>query len=305
MLRRSILIRAPSNLGLRPRAPGHEPGTWRAPQALTEAGLADALLPVRIVDLERPPYRTIPDPGTLLRNGTAIREFNLQLAETVAALNDDSLAFPVVIGGDCSILLGALAGWSSRGPLSLVHIDGHSDFRHPGNYDASAVPGAVAGMDLALATGRGERLLTEWPLVDGPLVPDEQVVQIGERESRNTDFAWPDINDTAITRFDVFTVHELGIAEVIARTQATLRQQPSWAFWIHWDVDVLDCSVMPAVDSPGSPGIAEEDLVRLLRVLVEDPRCAGMTMTIFDPDLDPEGRHAARLVSVVRLVFQT
>ncbi|WP_395383576.1 arginase family protein [Mesorhizobium sp. UC22_110] len=124
------LIRAPFNLGLRPLRPGHEPGTWRAPQALTEAGLVEALVPARIIDLQRPSYSTEPQPDTKLRNGPAIRSFNLRLADLVA----DTIgrgAFPLVIGGDCTILLGALAGARCSGPLSLVHVDGHSDFRHP------------------------------------------------------------------------------------------------------------------------------------------------------------------------------
>lgn len=303
MSHRIVLIRAPSNLGLRPLAPHHEPGTWRAPQALTQAGLVDALSPMRTIDLERPTYQPDAEAGTNLRNGAAIRNFNLALADCVAALNEDPTSFPLVVGGDCSILLGALAGCRRRGPLSLVHIDGHSDFRHPGNYDAAAVPGAVGGMALALATGRGEKLLTDWPMVAAPLVPDEQVVQIGERESRDADFAWPDINDTAITRIDVFTAREVGIADVVARTQATLRKQPGWSFWVHLDVDVLDQALMPAVDCPGSPGIDEADLILLLGTLVTDERCAGMTVTIFDPDLDPDAKYAHRLVSMLRTVF--
>jgi arginase len=234
----------------------------------------------------------------------AIRDFNLKLADAVAAQGDDPALFPIVIGGDCSILLGALAGRRRQGPLSLVHIDGHSDFRHPGNYNAAEMLGSVAGMDLALATGRGERLLTEWPQVDGPLVPDEQVVQIGEREGRNADFVWPDINDTAITRLDVFTARNLCAAEVIERTMAVLAKQPDWPFWIHLDVDVLDQAVMPAVDSPGSPGIDEPDLIDLLRALVKQKLCAGMTVTIYDPDLDPQGECAARIVALLLVVFR-
>jgi len=303
MFRRTVLVRAPSNLGLRPLAPQHQPGTWRAPQALTEAGLVEALSPDQVIDLERPVYEDHPEPGTRLRNGAAIRDFNLRLAETVAALNGDPSAFPVVIGGDCSILLGALAGRRRRGPLSLVYIDGHSDFRHPGNYDADGAPSAVGGMALALATGRGEKLLTDWPMVSAPLVPDEQVVQIGERESRDADFAWPDINDTAITRLDIFAVRDLGLTEVISRVLMTLERQPEWSFWVHLDVDALDQSVMPAVDCPGSPGIDEGDLANLLHALVTDPRCAGITMTIFDPDLDPDGVYAARLVGLLSKVL--
>lgn len=157
-MRDICLVRAPSNLGLRPLEPGHVPGTWRAPQALSEAGLIESLAPGRVVDLDRPAYSTEPQPGTRLRNGPAIRRFNLDLAEIVTgALGQGE--FPLIIGGDCSILLGALVAARRSGAVGLVHFDGHSDFRHPGNYDVNASLGSVAGMDLALATGRGEALL--------------------------------------------------------------------------------------------------------------------------------------------------
>lgn len=300
-MRDICLVRAPSNLGLRPLQPGHVPGTWRAPQALTEAGLIKALAPVRVVDLERPAYSTETPPGTKLRNGPAIRRFNLELAEIIAAALRQS-ELPVVIGGDCSILLGALAAARRFGPLALVHVDGHSDFRHPGNYDIDAMLGSAAGMDLALATGRGEALLTEWPGIEGPLVADAAVVQIGERESRDADFAWPDINSTAITRIDVFAVQNMGAAKVLETTRATLARADC-AYWLHFDVDVLDQTVMPAVDSPGSPGVDPDDLVAILSALVGDPHCVGMDVTIFDPDLDPNGELAALLVSLLGRVL--
>jgi len=301
-MRNICLIRAPSNLGLRPLRPGHVPGTWRAPQALSEAGLVEVLAPVRVVDLERPAYSTEPQTGTKLRNGPAIRRFNIELAEIVA----DALVqreFPLIIGGDCSILLGALAAARRSGPLALVHVDGHSDFRHPGNYNVNAALGSAAGMDLALATGRGEALLTEWPGVDGPLVADEAVVQIGERESRDADFAWPDVNATAITRIDVFAAQELGVAKVLETTRATLARADR-PYWLHLDVDVLDQTVMPAVDSPGSPGIDPDDLVVILSALPADRRCIGMDMTIYDPDLDPNGDLARLLVSLLGQVLK-
>ena len=300
-LSQRVLIRAPSNLGLRPLRPGHEPGAWRAPEALTQAGLVEALAPQQVFDLRRPRYETTEQPGTRLRNGHSIRAFDLALADAVEAAAR-ARQFPVVIGGDCSILLGALAGIRRLTPVSLVHIDGHSDFRHPGNYDASVGLAAAAGMDLALATGRGEALLTDWPNLARPLVPDAQVVQIGERESRDKDFAWPDIKDTVITRIDVFMARETGATRVLERTLATLART-GWPFWIHFDVDVLDQTVMPAVDTPGSPGIDPADVAFLLGHLVGDERCAGLNVTIFDPDLDPEGAHARLVVSLLRDVF--
>lgn len=300
-MREICLIRAPSNLGLRPLQPGHIPGTWRGPGALSEAGLVDRLSPARVVDLDRPGYSTDEHPGTRLRNGPAMRRFNLELAEIVASAAERG-EFPLVIGGDCSILLGALAGRRRSGPLSLVHVDGHSDFRHPGNYDMNAGLASAAGMDLALATGRGEALMTEWPGISGPLIPDRQVVQIGEREGRDPDFAWPDVNDTDFTRIDVFAARALGAKGVLERTRNTL-DRAGVPFWLHFDIDALDQTVMPAVDSPGSPGIDPEDLAEILAALVADPRSAGMDMTIFDPDLDPDGGLAAFLVAFLEKVF--
>lgn len=297
-----VLIRAPCNLGLRPLRPGHEPGTWRAPQVLTKTGLVNALTPRQIVDLPRPIYDPEPQDGTRLRNGRTLRSFNLMLADAVASAAA-AAEFPVIVGGDCSILLGALAGVSRRAPISLVHIDGHSDFRHPGNYDASRTLGAVAGMDLALATGRGEGLMTDWPGAPSPLVPDEQVVQIGERQGHDLDFAWPDVNDTAITRIDVFTARQIGAQAILEKTRATLDRKRDWPFWLHFDVDVLDKLDMPAVDSPGSPGIEPAELVVVLRGLLRLERCAGITVTIFDPDLDPTGRYASLVVSILKASF--
>ena len=294
----TVLIRAPSNLGLKPLRPGHQPGTWRAPQALTDAGLVEALSPTRVIDLNRPTYSPEAQPDTRLRNGHAMRAFNLELADVVAEVVE-AKEKPIVVGGDCSILLGALAGARRLSPLSMVHIDGHSDFRHPGNYDPAMTLGAVAGMDLALATGRGEALMTDWPGVPSPLVPDIQIVQIGEREGRDADFAWPDVNDTQITRIDVFTANALGREQVLKQTSQTLDLRPPWPFWLHFDVDVLDQTVMPAVDSPGSPGIPPDMLAAILGKLRNDERFAGMTVTGFDPDLDADGQYARLIVDIL------
>ncbi|NIA54457.1 arginase family protein [Massilia sp. TW-1] len=264
------VIAAPSNLGLRPLRPGHEPGTWRAPDALFDAGLLEAVGAGAPIAMARPAWKPGPDPGTRLRNGIAMRAFNLALADHVDATCARG-AFALVVGGDCSILLGALAGARRHGPLALVHVDGHSDFRHPGNHDPASTLDAVAGMDLALATGRGEALMTDWP----------------------------DVNDTDIERIDVFTADGIGPHAVLARARSTLGAVPDQHFRVHLDVDVLDAAVMPAVDSPGSPGIAPDDLALILSGLLPDPRCAGMTVTVFDPDLDPDGRYARLLVDLL------
>lgn len=227
-----------------------------------------------------------------------MRDFNLALSAKVrdAVCNEE---FALVVGGDCSILLGALAGARALGELALVHIDGHSDFRHPGNYDAHKTLGAAAGMDLAMATGRGEKIATDWPGIAGPLIADDRVIQLGERENRDSDFAWPDVNDTAFTRIDVFEARKIGADEVSTKIGETLGRVPGQRFWVHLDVDVLDQKVMPAVDSPGSPGIDPDELVQVLAPLISNPLCCGMTVTVFDPDLDPECEFAKFIVSLL------
>jgi len=199
--------------------------------------------------------------------------------------------FVVVVGGDCSILLGCLAGARLEGRCGLVHIDGHSDFFHPGNYDAGSRLGAVAGMDLALATGRGELLLTHWPAVGKPLVSDDEVIQIGDRE--------PAATGAAIVRFPANEIVRLGIADVAARVIERLRRNGLERVWLHVDLDVLDQSVLPAVDSPGRPGLTFDQLSELISRLVATGRVIGLDVTIYDPELDPDAEYASQIVNCI------
>jgi len=133
------IVLAPSNLGLRPEENGGEPGTWRAPEVLMAAGLKARVGAERVLQLPRPPYVAQEQAGTRIRNGQTLRRFSLELAEAVrTVLTAD--AFPLAVGGDCSVLLGSLYGARLAGARGLIHIDGHSDFFHPGNYDPARDP---------------------------------------------------------------------------------------------------------------------------------------------------------------------
>ncbi|WP_368913752.1 arginase family protein [Mixta calida] len=294
------IILVPSNLGLNPLYDGHIPGTFRAPSVLMQHGLDKAFSACDIVTIPCPEYSPEDEPGTDILNGHKLRQLNLQLADEIEAANRRHLK-PVVIGGDCAILPGALLGSRRRpGGLALVHIDGHSDFSHPGNWkrQPGGRPAAAAGMDLALVTGRGEPLLTVWPGIEGPLVSDDAVIQLGERESRQEDYEWPDIADTGITRITIFDALALSDHQLISTLFRRLNHFPEKPWWIHLDMDVLDSAEMAAVDSPGSLGFTSQRLVNVCRALFIHPRCCGMTVTIYDPDLDDE-RTAAVLVSSI------
>ena len=286
------VVAAPSNLGLRPPAPGHEPGVWRAPGVLLSQGLGRRLNAARIVELPRPRYDFGAQPGTRIRNGTAIRDHALRLADAVAAALAAS-RFVVVAGGDCSILLGCLAGARRGGRCGLVHVDGHRDFFHPGNYDASSRLGSAAGMDLALATGRGELLLTHWPVAGSPLVTDDDVIQIGDREPAETGPGPPESPMVQLTIHDVLRA---GIARAADRAIGHLRHRGLDRVWLHLDLDVLDQRELPAVDTPGQPGLTFGQLGQLLARLIGTGRIAGLDVTIYDPELDPAGEYAPRIV---------
>jgi arginase len=294
------LILAPSNLGLRPTESGGQPGTWRAPQALMDAGLAHALNAEEIVPLERPTYEFEAQAGTRIRNGLSIRAFSLQLSEKVRDILKRH-RFPVVVGGDCSILLGSLHGMRLAGGRGLVHIDGHSDFFHPGNYDTAKRLGSAAGMDLALASGRGELLLTDWPETGKPLASDADIIQLGERDAESPSFKdyYGDIVRTEITQFTIQRVLADGVDAAARRVVAKLEARGLDKVWLHVDLDVLDQSVMPAVDSPGSPGLGYLQLTELVDALCASGRIFGANFTIYDPERDPEARYASRLVRCI------
>ena len=151
-MRRIAVLDAPSNLGLRPPTATSVPGCAKAPGALRDHGLLTRL-GARDAGCLTPPRYDPGDwrPGDGVAHATQIAAYSRALADRIGAILDAG-EFPVVLGGDCSILLGSgmamhRLGEAVGGRIGLVFVDGHSDFRHPGN--ASYV-GAAAGEDLAL-----------------------------------------------------------------------------------------------------------------------------------------------------------
>ena len=296
------LIEAETNLGLRPNAAGALPGTARAARVLAEHGLARAIAFRRTETIVQGDYSREAEPGTHLRNGSKIRAFNLALADAVAR-SRRSGGFPLIVGGECSDLLGGLLGLRRTGGRGLVHLDGHSDYLHPAIYPPAFPLHSAAGMDLALATGRGEPLLTRWPGIRGPLAAGVDSFQLGERYSAHPDRPAEVLAGTGITQLTVQMMRAMGIPEAARRVIDFLEQRRIDAAWLHIDLDILDQAVMPAVDSPGTPGLDYEELAALVAALLRSGRIAGADVAIYDPDLDPDGLHARGIVSCLGRAF--
>src|SRR5215469_11113048 len=149
------IIDAPSILGLRPT------GVEHLPEALRAAGLSTHLSGEYAGRISLLPYNANRDKSTLLLNPDAIRVFSLELAEKVISVLNKK-QFPIVLGGDCSILIGNLLALKRMGSsiYGLFFIDGHSDFYQP----ESSPTGEVADMELAIVSGRGPDILTN---IDG------------------------------------------------------------------------------------------------------------------------------------------
>lgn len=284
------VLDAPSNLGLRMPASGVVPGCYKMAGALRDQRLVARLGAEEAGHMVAPRYDVSGwKTGDGIFNAEGVAAYSRRLADRVGALVD-SARFPVVLGGDCSIVLGPALALRRRGRYGVVYVDGHGDFRHPGN---SAHVGAAAGEGTALITGRGQADIAD---LDGltPYVADTDLVIFGVRED------------------DVY-LHELTAAGIAVTTAPRIRQEkPGSAaadaadaladldgFWVHVDVDVLDESVMPAVDSPSRDGLGHAELVDLLTPLLSAHGCIGVDFAIFDPDLDPDGTLASRLADTI------
>jgi arginase len=286
------LIDAPSNLGLRPPADGVSPGVYKLAGALRDNGLLDGLRAVDCGVVVPPRYSALWQPGGGVRNEKAIERYSSTLADRVERLLDGGF-FPVVLGGDCSVLIGNQLALRRRGRFGLAFIDGHGDFRHLGN---SEFVGAAAGEDLAIVTGRAGALAS----IEGraPLVRDDDVVVLGIRDH---DSFLDEIRSTRIRVATAGDIARIGPASVATEALARLSSPELAGFWIHCDFDVLDSSVMPAVDAPEPAGIDFDTLVELLAPLLADELAVGVEFTIFDPDLDEDGELSAKITeSLVR-----
>ena len=282
-MQRSIaIIEAPSILGLRPT------GVEDLPAALIGAGLAARLHARHAGRLNASVYNEVRDRETGFLNPHGIADYSRRLAERI----DEVLVqgdFPLVLGGDCSILLGPMLALNRRGRHGLLFLDGHMDF-----YDKkSNINGEAASSDFALVTGRGPVLLTTY---DGrcPLVRDEDVVAFGFRDEQEAQsFGSPPL-PARMKAIGLEEVHRVGVAVATQEALACASGKATRDFWIHFDADVLDDANVPAVDYRLPGGLTWVEIEEVLSAALAHPKVVGMEITSFNPRLDAEQERAKR-----------
>jgi arginase len=263
---------------------GRSGGTELAPAALREAGLVARLgvrdrgdLDVRIRADERDPETGIVGSADVLAVTAAVRA---AVAAVVAAGER-----PLVLGGCCALVPGALAGVrDAAGTVGIANVDGHVDV-----YDGRTSPtGEGADMPLGVAFGRGPAAWVE--AAGGASTAPEQGVVLGARDP-----------DEAV---DVGGLLEGELAGLLVLSPDDLRAQgPAHAgelaarrlaeraerFWIHLDVDVLDEAAMPATDYLMPGGLEWGELAELLGPLAASPAAGGLSLGCLNPEKDPGG----------------
>jgi arginase len=293
MTRRYAIIEAPSILGLAPT------GVETLPEGLLAHGLADRIDARRAGRLDTPPYDARRDPDTLTLNAKAIAAWTPRLADAIEAVVDRG-EFPLILGGDCSIVLGATLAFRRRGRHGLLFIDGHADFYQP----AANPNGQAASMDLAFATGYGPALLTD---LEGraPLVRAEDAVAFAFRDAEEQQAYGSQPLPPELRAFDLATVRRLGVAAAARAAVAHLTRRELDGFFIHLDADSLADDLMPAVDYRLPGGLSWDELASILRIALATGRAVGLEVAIYNPKLDPAGAAGRALVGVLADVLGT
>lgn len=276
---------------------GHQTG---AAETLREAGLDAALEGHQVMSAEALVLPTgSPDrgPDTSLINEAALLAMTEQVGDRVAAAIAAG-RFPLVYGADCTILLGAIPALRETGPVGLLFVDGHEDTMP---LDVSE-DGEAANSEIGLLLGLTGRLLRGRLAERLPALGREELAMLGQRDA-----GWRQ-------QFNVASLREAGMwmrncSEVAAApktsgTQAAdyLQQGPG-RWWLHIDLDVLDPDEFPAQGLPGIPdepgGLTWDQLTTAVTASAARGGCLGMSVTIYDPDQDPDRSGAHRILRLI------
>jgi arginase len=288
--RRVILIGAATSAGT------HHAGQENAPRALRAGGfnkrLAAAGLNVTdLGDVVYEPFR-VDRSAALARNEAAV----VRTAEAVAnavqrAAADDAVL--VVLGGDCTISLGVLAGLQRTEPeTGLVYFDGDADLAAPGRGS-----GIMDAMGIAHLLGLAETGLTGL-FANRPPIADERLAVLGYDETDPDSFV-PGVFGARpeLTHFPDHAVRADPDGCARAAVQATAGAP---RLMVHFDVDAVDSGDLPLANFPhygtGVPLAAAE---RVLSVLFAAPRLAAVVLTEVNPGYDPHGGSLPRYIDAV------
>ena len=273
---------------------GRAGGTELAPAALREAGLVERLGCADRGDLDVRIRGEARDPETGILGASDVLAMTGQVR---SAIHDIVTAGerPLVLGGCCSLVPGALAGVrDAAGSVGVANVDGHVDV-----YDGTTSPtGEGADMPLAVAFGFGP---AAWvAAAGGASTTPAQSVVLGARDPEEAvDIAG--LLEGELAELLVLSPDDLrgrGLREAGSLGTTRLVERAG-RFWIHLDVDVLDERAMPATDYLMPDGLEWEELAELLAPPCASSAVAGMSIGCLNPEKDPGGLLTQRTCDLV------
>jgi arginase len=282
-----------SIIGVPTSAGAHHAGQDLAPAALRAAGLPDRLAKAGLAvtdtgDLAGEVFVT-DRANPAARNVDAVARVAGAVSGAVAAAIGDGKV-PFVLGGDCTITIGAVVGLQRIHPDGgLIYLDGDTDVGVPG--DGS---GILDSMGISHLLGRGAPELTHLGGA-APLLEPARLAIIGADPRETTDAGREYLSGVGVDLQEAPAViaDPAGAAKraVTAVTAATSK------YLVHFDIDVVDSGDLPLGNFPhyGS-GVSLDAALTVLRVLCSDPAFAGLVLTEVNPTHDPAGAELRRLV---------
>ncbi len=289
------IVEFPSNLGLKEPQPGKEPGVNQLPDWLYKHGFHNALKPESTVRFEPPKYTNIKDTETGILNADSIVEYSMEQANLINRLLETD-KFPLVIGGDCSILIGTAIALKQNGNYGVFYLDGHTDFM-----DVSlSETGGAGGMVASIVTGNGHKKLTNI-LNNLPYILEENLWCVGNREY--DDEYENEVRNSKATYIPLELLRMEGIANCVESFLEHVENKKLDGFWLHIDLDVLNDNLMPCVDSRTPDGLSYEEFNQLTYSLFKSDKLKGLEITILDPSLDETGKFTKEFVANFSTTF--
>lgn len=283
------LIGAPSS------AAAFSLGSEKAPAALRGAGLVEKL--------QAAGYEVIDHGDCALRLFADDEEHRRarNLTEIVAGLNDLKLraelavksgALVLVLGGDCAQVIGLLTGARRYYKhVNLLWFDRDADLNTP----ASTPSGRIDGMVVAHIIGKGApELVRFWS--DSPLVREPDVTLFG---LERLDPPEQDFLSKSPMRHNYAGDIQFKGGTKAAQEALTQVHADAHEFVLHLDTDVIAQEDFPAVNVPGGGGLRLDDVRSSFTEFVKHKNLLGLDVAQYNPDKDPDGSGARKLVDLL------